>query len=314
MAEPSPTVANPKAESVGPEPSGPAAESVGPEAAVSAAERSVRPEAAAPADPVESAERIAFLSLAAELAKGLNVLVIEDGAGSLAGIAAHLDSVTLEELSAKQGAGYQMLIADLPADGGIAAQTVAEIASALDPGNGFALVRVPNTAANAALRDHLQGAFSNSLGLRQANWIASAVLTDELFGSGDPAQASATTLRKNADAAVGEELYTIVLAAHGELPKLRPHIAITRSRELRELTDELERVRAAASAAAQQATASAAAQDAVIRELQEEVAWLDEHELNLRVKIVKRPWALTLVNAWARFVGLARRAKGKLRW
>lgn len=271
-------------------------------------------EAPATSGPVETAERIAFLSLAAELAKGLNVLVVDGGGGSLAGIAEHLDSVELEALPEKAGADYEMLVADLPADGGVAAQTVAAIAATLDPRRGFALVRVPNTAANAAVREHLSSAFTNSTGLRQANWIASAVLTDDLFALGDPAHAAAGTLRKGAEAKPGQELYTIVLAAHGELPKLRPQLALTRSPELRELTDELERTRLAAATAADQAQARAAQQDEIIRELQEEIAWLDEHELNLRVKIEKRPWALTLVGVWARFVGLVRRAKAKLSW
>lgn len=302
MAETSPTVSDATAETAVPDQ---------PPGVSEAPPATVEPHAEGA---VQSAERIAFLSLAAELAKGLNVLVVDDGAGSLSGIAAHLDSVAIEALSSKAGAGYEMLVADLPADGGIPAETVGAIASAVDASSGFALVRVPNTPANAALREHLRGAFAQALDLRQANWVASAVLADDLFTSGDPSHAAATTLRKGADAAPGEELYTLVLAAHGDLPKIRPHIALSRNRELRELADELERVRAAAAQAATQADARAAAQDDVIRELQEEIAWLDEHELNLRVKIEKRPWAMSAVNAWARFVGLARRAKAKLRW
>ncbi|MBK5231084.1 MAG: hypothetical protein JJE27_07940, partial [Thermoleophilia bacterium] len=98
-----------------------------------------------------------------------------------------------------------------------------------------------------------------------------------------------------------------------ELPDVRPHLALTRSRTLRELTDELERTREAARLTAAGAAAHAAAQQDEIRELQEQIAWLDEWELNLREKIEQRPWAMSLVKVWARFVVLARRVKSVLR-
>lgn len=262
---------------------------------------------------IPATERIAFLSLAAALAKGRRVLVVDDGASSLSGIAAHLDSVTLAEAPGMTGAGYEMLVADLADTGGAAADAVSAFAGMLDAEAGFALVRLPNSPHFRQLHEQLKAAFAQTSELRQHNWVASAVLTDAQFSAGDPSRAAATTLRKAAAAAPGEELYTIVLAGNGALPRVRPHVALTRSRTLRELTDELERVREAARLAAAEAAAAAAAQHDVIRELQEQIAWLDEWELNLRERIEQRPWALSLVKAWARFVVLARRAKNVLR-
>ncbi|MBK5230968.1 MAG: hypothetical protein JJE27_07340, partial [Thermoleophilia bacterium] len=179
---------------------------------------------------IPMAERIAFLSLAAELAKGRRVLVVDDGASSLSGIAAHLDSVTLSETPGMTGTGYEMLVADLTDAGEPASDAVSAFAGVLDAGVGFALVRLPNAPAFRQLREQLEGDFAQIRELRQHNWVASAVLTDALFSTDEPSRAAATTLRKAAGAAAGKELYTIVLAGNAELPDVRPHLALTRSR------------------------------------------------------------------------------------
>ncbi|MBI4896772.1 MAG: hypothetical protein HY827_00195 [Actinobacteria bacterium] len=258
-----------------------------------------------------AAERVAFLSLAAELAKGRRVLVVDDGASSLSGIAAHLDSVSSAEIDGQAGGGYEMAVADLSTEEAASAASAEALAESLDTA-GFVLVRIPNAPGFAPFRERFAGTFSNCVELRQANWVASAVLTDKLFTAADPGRAAATTLRKGADAVAGEELYTIFAATNADLPKLRPHVALTRSRSLRDLHEELDRVREAAQLSSVESEARAAALEDTIRELQEQLAWYDEWELNLRDEIEKRGWAMTLLKTWARFVTLTKRAKSVL--
>ncbi len=280
--------------------------------AVAAAPRAVADKTGAlTGQQIAAAERVAFLSLAAELAKGRRVLVVDDGASSLSGIAAHLDSVSSAEIEEQAGGGYEMVVADLSTEEAASTASAEALAESLAD-SGFVLVRLPNAPGFAPFAERFANAFTRCVELRQANWVASAVLADALFTAGDPSRAAATTLRKGADAAPGEELYTIFAATNGDLPKLRPHVALTRSRSLRDLHEELDRVREAAQLASAENEARAAAQENTIRELQEQLAWYDEWELNLRDEIEKRGWAMTLVKAWARFVTLARRAKSVL--
>jgi hypothetical protein len=280
---------------------------------------SAQPEAASAPSPdaddeaVIRAERIAFLSLASDLARERNVLVIDDGASALAGIAAHLDSTPIGELGGAADGAYDLVVADvLNADQG-SFDGAAQLARIVAPETGFILMRVPNTPAFAPLVATVSGAFANVRTLRQHNWVASALFDDAAFAWDNPSQAAVASLRKLAGAAPGEELYTLVLAGHGDLPATVPHLAVTRSAAMRDLIEELhnERERAAAELASLQAENDAQADR--IRELDAQVAWFDEHELNLRDSIESRPWALKLLGFWTRSVSIARRAKNALR-
>jgi hypothetical protein len=259
------------------------------------------------------AERIAFLSLASDLARERNVLVIDDGASALAGIAAHLDSLPIGQLGDAADGAYDLVVADVHQADADSLNAAAQLARIATPAGGFVLLRAPNTAEFAPLVAAVAATFANVRTLRQHNWVASALFDDAAFAWDNPSQAAVASLRKLAGAAPGEELYTLVLAGHGELPATVPHLAVTRSAVMRDLVEELhvERERAAAELAQLQAENDAQADR--IRELDAQVAWFDEHELNLRATIEKRPWAISLLNFWARSVSIARRAKNALR-
>lgn len=303
-----------------------------PEAAAAATNgASAEPEAAAehaagpaPEPPAESpdaladeavmrAERIAFLSLASDLARERNVLVVDDGASALAGIAAHLDSTPIGELAGAADGAYDLVVADVQIADADSLSGAAQLARIAAPETGFVLMRVPNTPEFASLVTTVTAAFANVRTIRQHNWVASALFDDAAFAWDNPSQAAVASLRKLAGAAPGEELYTLVLAGHGELPATVPHLALTRSAVMRDLIEELhvERERAAAELAELKAVNDAQADR--IRELDDQVAWFDEHELNVREAIESRPWAMSLLSIWERSISIARRAKNALR-
>jgi hypothetical protein len=82
---------------------------------------------------VAAAERIAFLALASELARGRNVLVVDDGASALAGIAAHLDSTAIAELAGAGDAAYELVVSDLLVAGEAEAGGVPQLARVVNP-------------------------------------------------------------------------------------------------------------------------------------------------------------------------------------
>jgi hypothetical protein len=259
------------------------------------------------------AERIAFLSLASDLARERNVLVVDDGASALAGIAAHLDSLPIGELGSAPDGAYDLVVADVLSADAASLNGASQLARIAAAGTGFTLLRVPNTPEFAPLVASVTGSFANIRTLRQHNWIASALFDDAAFAWDNPSQAAAASLRKLAGAAPGEELYTLVLAGHGELPATVPHLAVTRSAVLRDLIEELHNERDRAAAHVAELKAENDAQADRIRELDEQLAWFDEHELNVRDAFEKRPWAMSLLGIWERTISIARRAKNALR-
>ena len=56
-----------------------------------------------------------------------------------------------------------------------------------------------------------------------------------------------------------------------------------------------------------------AAQAARVRELEEELAWYDEHNLALRGAVESKPWAMTLVSFWSSAVSITNRVRNVLR-
>ncbi|MGH2906712.1 MAG: hypothetical protein ACRDKI_08065 [Solirubrobacterales bacterium] len=258
------------------------------------------------------AERIAFLSLASDLARDRNVLVVDDGASALAGIAAHLDSLPAAELADAESGAYELVVADLMAADAASVNGAAQLARITESENGLALMRVPNTDDFKPLIATIASSFANHRTIRQHNWVASALFDDAAFAWDNPSQAAVASLRKLAGAQPGEELYTLVLAGHGELPATVPHLAVTRSAVLKDLVADLQAERDRAAAEIAELKAEREAQADRIRELDSQLAWFDENELNLREAIEKRGWATALLNFWARSVSIAKRAKGAL--
>jgi hypothetical protein len=262
---------------------------------------------------VAAAERIAFLALASELARGRKVLVIDDGASALAGIAAHLDSTEISALESSANASYDLVVADLiVADDG-AAFGVPQLSRVVNAEAGIALLRVPNRPEFAPLLEAFESTFARTLTLRQHNWVASALLDDAMFANDDPSRAVAASVRKMAAAQPGDELYNVVIGAHAAFPDFRPQLAMTRSVVLRELIAELQITRERAEAELVEAKAENAEQAARVRQLEEELAWYDEHNLAVRATVEAKPWAMNLLSLWSSFVSIAGRARNVLR-
>lgn len=262
---------------------------------------------------IAAAERIAFLAMASELARGRKVLVIDDGASALAGIAAHLDSCPIGSVDAQPEGEFDLVVADLLVADEDTSAGVAQLTRVVNASNGAALVRLPNRPEFAPLRQAIESTFTRNLTMRQHNWVASALFDDAMFANDEPSKAVAASVRKLAAAEPGGELYTVVLAAQGEFPDFRPQLAVTRSLVMRNMIAELHQTRERAAVDLEAARADNAMQADRIRELEEELAWYDEHQLALRSQIEDRAWAMALVDLWASALVLARRARNVLR-
>lgn len=262
---------------------------------------------------VAAAERIAFLALASELARGRNVLVVDDGASALAGIAAHLDSTEIGALGDAADGAYDLIVSDLLVADPASTAGITQLARIVSAEAGIALVRVPNRPEFAPLLESFKASFARSLTMRQHNWVASALLDDAMFANEDPSRAVAASVRKMAAAEPGEELYTVVIGAHGAFPDFRPQLAMTRSVVLREMIDELSAANERAVAETAEVRAENDVQAARIRELEEELAWYDEHNLAVRSAVESKPWAMTLLSLWSTAVSILHRARNVLR-
>lgn len=262
---------------------------------------------------VAAAERIAFLALASELARGRNVLVVDDGASALAGIAAHLDSTEISALDTPADGAYDLAVADLlVADDG-AAFGVPQLSRIVGAEAGVALIRVPNRPEFEPLLESFKSTFARTLTLRQHNWVASALLDDAMFANDDPSRAVAASVRKMAAAQPGDELYNVVIGAHGAFPDFRPQLAMTRSVVLREMIAELQVTRERAEAELVDVKAESASQAARVRQLEEELAWYDEHNLAVRRTVEAKPWAMSMLSTWSSIVSILSRARNVLR-
>ncbi|MBI2691013.1 MAG: hypothetical protein HYX29_03595 [Solirubrobacterales bacterium] len=273
------------------------------------------PTPAAPAiadEAVAAAERIAFLALASELARGRNVLVVDDGASALAGIAAHLDSTAIGELPGADSGAYELVVADLIAADEFTIAGVPQLAGLVNAEAGIALLRVPNRPEFAPLLESFTASFARSLTLRQHNWVASALLDDAMFANDDPSRAVAASVRKMAAAQPGDELYNVVIGAHGAFPDFRPQLAMTRSVVMREMIAELQLTRERAESQLADAQAVNAEQDVRIRQLEEELAWYDENKLAIRATVEQKPWAMTLLSIYSSVMSLAARVRNVL--
>jgi hypothetical protein len=262
---------------------------------------------------VAQAERIAFLALASELARGRKVLVVDDGASALTGIAAHLDSTELSGLDGPEAGIYDLVVADLILADDNAAFGVSQLARVVGQSEGVALIRVPNRPEFAPLLETFNESFARTLTMRQHNWVASALLDDAMFANDDPSRAVAASVRKMAAAEPGEELYNVVIGAQGAFPDFRPQLAMTRSVVLRELVAELQAERERAVADLADLTARNGEQAARIRALEEELAWYDENKLAIRGTVESKGWARTLLGLWVTFSSNFARVRQVLR-
>jgi hypothetical protein len=201
-----------------------------------------------------------------------------------------------------------LLVADEDASAGIV-----HLARVVNAEAGTALLRVPNRPEFAPLLDAFKSSFARSLTMRQHNWVASALLDDAMFANDDPSRAVAASVRKMAAAQPGEELYTIVIGAHGAFPDFRPQLAMTRSVVLREMIEELHATRELAVAELADVKSENEIQAVRVRELEEELAWYDEHNLALRETVESKPWAMTLLSLWSTAISILHRARNVLR-
>lgn len=272
------------------------------------------PEPPAVADEaVAQAERIAFLALASELARGRKVLVVDDGASALTGIAAHLDSTELSGLDGPEAGVYDLVVADLILADDNAAFGVSQLARVVSQSDGIALIRVPNRPEFAPLLDAFKSSFARALTMRQHNWVASALLDDAMFANDDPSRAVAASVRKMAAAQPGEELYNVVIGAQNAFPDFRPQLAMTRSVVLREMIAELQAEREQHVADLEDLTLREADQAARIRALEEELAWYDENKLAIRSAVESKGWARTALGLWVTFASNFARIRQVLR-
>ncbi|MFT4049374.1 MAG: hypothetical protein QM648_05985 [Solirubrobacterales bacterium] len=112
---------------------------------------------------VAAAERIAFLALASELARGRKVLVVDDGASALAGIAAHLDSTELSNLDGAADGAYDLVVADLLVADTDAEFGIGQLARVVGADSGIALLRLPNRPEFAPLLAAFESSFARTL-------------------------------------------------------------------------------------------------------------------------------------------------------
>lgn len=248
--------------------------------------------------PPAAAERIAFLALASELARERNVLVVDDGASALTGVAAHLDSTDLTGLADATGGAYDLVVADITSYDETAAAGIAELTRIVTADSGTALVRLPQRQEFAPLLARLKDDFARSLTLRQHNWVSSALFDDAMFVNDDPSRAVAASVRKLAGAEPQEALYDVVVATHGDFPSFRPQLALTRAPELRRALLDLERAQEQAAGVRLEYEARLAEREARVIELEKELAWYDENQLAVRATVEESAFASALLGYW----------------
>jgi ubiquinone/menaquinone biosynthesis C-methylase UbiE len=88
----------------------------------------------------------------------------------------------------------------------------------------------------------LGGRFANARLYRQADWIASAVLDDELHGFEGEKPLGGLQLRKAVAAEPGDELYTLALAGNGTLPKPAASAVLGSAAEIKAVVEEGESI------------------------------------------------------------------------
>jgi hypothetical protein len=270
-----------------------------------------QPEVADPA--IAAAERVVFLALASELARERKVLVVDDGASALSGIAAHLENTTLGELPGIATGSYDLVVADFTQVDEEALAAVEHLARVVDAATGIALLRAPNRPEFAVLTAALPQGFSRSLPLRQHNWVTSALFDDAMFENDDPSRAVLAVARKMAAAHEGEQLYNTFVATRGEFPTFRPQAVLTRAPDLARTLAELAGERAAAEQQRADYERRLGAAENHIRELEDDLAWYDENGLAIRERAESSALLSRLLKLWAKTLanlGRARRVLG----
>lgn len=180
------------------------------------------------------------------------------------------------------------------------------------------------------LLEHLRGQFANVEPLRQHNWVSTAIFDDESFALGDEALPIEARVAKAAGAIPGEELYTLAICSNADLPPVQNGVVITRDIQVKDWLEQIEAanrsveiadqlVRQADSRADQavqrqselktELVEARATWEASMAALQDQIAWVETHELDLRPHIERHPWIGKLVGLWVFCVHASRRVR-----
>ncbi len=203
---------------------------------------------------------------------------------------------------------------------------IAELTRVTDPEKGILLLSSPNRGVyppgnpfhqRELTADELLAAvgdqFANVRALRQHNWVTTAILGDEAFRADTVERRLAADVRKVWAAEPGDELYSIVIASNAELPEIDALVLMTRGLEVRQWIEELERQRARVDDAAQRLATQREYFDLKVADLEERVAWVEEHELYLKGLADRSRLFRAMLAAWARLVRVGRAVKRRLK-
>ncbi|MBJ7348598.1 MAG: class I SAM-dependent methyltransferase [Thermoleophilaceae bacterium] len=169
------------------------------------------------------------------------------------------------------------------------------------------------------LLQSLQAKFANVLPLRQHNWVSSAILGDGEFGFNDPHTALNVDVRKVFPAEPGQELYTMAVASNAPLPDVGNLVMLTQGIEVREWIaqilegrQQLEAAQSSVAELTEELAVTRATNSEKLAELEEKLAWVEEHDLYLKDLTEKSRVARTIIELWAKSRSLHRRIKRKL--
>jgi SAM-dependent methyltransferase len=202
---------------------------------------------------------------------------------------------------------------------------IAELARVLRPG-GVMLISSPNRdryppgnpfhvreLTPAELKALLTESFTHVRLLRQHNWIASAILDDEAFGTDDPAALLTADVRKVAARTAGSELYTLAVCGHGPVEAPTQQVLLTHGVEVRRWIEELaepEDTRRALAAAEQELLELRDRRSTRMQELERQAYWLERARIDPEEWMRRRPVRL-LFNLVQRLRRLRWRLRGR---
>lgn len=203
------------------------------------------------------------------------------------------------------------------------AALIERLAGAAKPDTGVVMVSVPADASGFGperLVAELAQRFANVTTLRQHNWVASALLGDDEFVSGDAARQVVAEVRKTGAAQAGDELYVLAIASNAPLPEASNMVMLSRGAEVREWMTRVDDAESQLAAARSEAESLRDELEAVreadrvrIEDLQDRLAWVEENELYLRQTAERFAFVAFVLRVWARMFRLQRRARQKLR-
>lgn len=287
-----------------------------------------RPESTTPGG-IEDAERVVYIALACELARGRSALVVDDGVGALREAATRVTSRPLNELEVVADGDFDFAVIDVTTP----SADLSDFSRVVNPRTGFAVARFPNDINFVEARASFVRGFGNAATLFQQEWTTSSLFSEAMALHDHPARAVQSSVRKLAAAQPGEERFHIVVAAHGPMPKLAPQLAVASGSAQRELiisqeeriasqsaqleaqrqqitalSDRLElaqedlAARESEPAPATDLSEELAAAEARIAELEAELSWYPANRLPVKAQVEEREWASSLLSVWRRAV------------